>query len=162
MTRFYERKRGPDGPCLETDLPGVLVSRLPLLDEGRAVVATGSSFPDGLRGGHGTVVGQGNNAFVFPGLGLGVMPSGARRMSDDMLSAAAEALADDVDAGRLEHGAPFPSVAKLSSVSRQVAVAVVRRAQREGLATERLGDDLDRAVSEAMWTAAYPPLRRPS
>jgi len=130
--------------------------------EGRALVATGSPFPDVLRGGHRTVVGQGNNAFVFPGLGLGVMLSGARRVSDDMLSAAAEALAEYVDVGRLEHGALFPSVAKLRSVSRQVAVAVVRQAQSEGLASERLGDDLDRAVSEAMWTATYLPLRRSS
>lgn len=128
--------------------------------EGRALVATGSPFPDVLRGGHRTVVGQGNNAFVFPGLGLGVMLSGARRVSDDMLSAAAEALADYVDVGRLEHGALYPSVAKLRSVSRQVAVAVVRQAEREGLATERLGDDLDRAVGEAMWTPTYLPLRR--
>ncbi|MDZ7707092.1 MAG: NAD-dependent malic enzyme [Trueperaceae bacterium] len=128
--------------------------------EGRALVATGSPFPDVLRGGHRTVVGQGNNAFVFPGLGLGVMLSGARRVSDDMLSAAAEALADYVDVGRLEHGALYPSVAKLRSVSRQVAAAVVRQAQREGVATEPLGDDLDQAVSEAMWTPTYLPLRR--
>ncbi len=128
---------------------------------GRALVATGSPFADVLRDGRRTVIGQGNNAFVFPGLGLGVMLAGARRVSDDMLSAAAEALADFVDVGRLELGALYPRVAKLRSVSKAVAVAVVRQAQQEGLASAELGEDLEAHVADAMWTPTYLPLRRP-
>lgn len=130
--------------------------------DGRALVATGSPFPDVLRDGKRTVVGQGNNAFVFPGLGLGAMLCGARRISDDMLGAAAEALAENVGAERLAHGALYPRVAKLRSVSRAVAKAVVRQAQAEGLATVEPAGDVDAWVRDAMWDAEYLPLRRPS
>ncbi|MEX2500885.1 MAG: oxaloacetate-decarboxylating malate dehydrogenase, partial [Trueperaceae bacterium] len=128
--------------------------------EGRALVATGSPFPDVVRGDVRTVIGQGNNAFVFPGVGLGAVLARARTVSDDMLSAAAEALAESVDAGRLEHGALFPRVANLREVSCQVAVAVIHQARIEGQATEDLPDDLDAFVERAMWTPSYLPLRR--
>jgi malate dehydrogenase (oxaloacetate-decarboxylating) len=129
--------------------------------DGRALVATGSPFPDVHRAGRRIVIGQGNNAFVFPGLGLGALVAGARRVSDDMLSAAAEALADYVDAPRLEQGALYPRTAQLRGASRAVAVAVARQARAEGLADGEPPDDLDAAVRAAMWTPRYLPLRRP-
>jgi malic enzyme len=113
------------------------------------------------RAGRRIVIGQGNNAFVFPGLGLGALVAGARRVSDDMLSAAAEALADYVDAPRLEQGALYPRTAQLRGASRAVAVAVARQARAEGLADGEPPDDLDAAVRAAMWTPRYLPLRRP-
>jgi len=129
---------------------------------GRALVATGSPFPDVHVGGRRIVIGQGNNAFIFPGLGLGTLVAGARRVSDDMLSAAAEALADYVDAPRLEAGALYPRAAQLRSASRAVAAAVVEQARSEGLARADLGDDVGGAVRDAMWTPRYLPLRRPA
>jgi malate dehydrogenase (oxaloacetate-decarboxylating) len=128
--------------------------------QGRALVATGSPFPDVHRDGRRIVIGQGNNAFVFPGLGLGTLVAGARRVSDDMLSAAAEALADYVDAPRLEQGALYPRMAQLQGASRAVATAVARQARAEGLARAELPDDLDAAVRAAMWSPRYLPLRR--
>jgi malate dehydrogenase (oxaloacetate-decarboxylating) len=130
--------------------------------DGRALVATGSPFPDVHVGGRRIVIGQGNNAFIFPGLGLGTLVAGARRVSDDMLSAAAEALADYVDAPRLESGALYPRTAQLRSASRAVATAVVEQARSEGLARADLGDDVGGAVRDAMWTPRYLPLRRPA
>ena len=128
--------------------------------EGRAWVATGSPFPDVVRGGRRTVIGQGNNAFVFPGVGLGAMLAKARSISDDMLSAAAEALAEHLDASRLEQGALYPAMSELRAVSHRVAAAVIDQARAEGLARADLPDDLDAFVDDAMWTPTYLPLRR--
>ncbi|MDZ7800123.1 MAG: NAD-dependent malic enzyme [Trueperaceae bacterium] len=131
--------------------------------DGRALVATGSPFADVVRGSTRTVIGQGNNAFVFPGLGLGAMLSDATRVSDGMLSAAAEALAEVVDPARLAQGALYPRVSRLRHVSRQVAVAVIRQAIQEGVARRTFdGEDLGEAVSAAMWEATYLPIRRPA
>jgi malate dehydrogenase (oxaloacetate-decarboxylating) len=102
-------------------------------------------------------IAQANNALIFPGLGLGVMVSQARRVSDGMLAAAARALADLSEAGTPgAPGAPvLPPVTSLRAVSAAVAAAVARAAQAEGLAGVPL-DDPDRRVRQAMWLPAYP------
>lgn len=128
--------------------------------DGRALVATGSPFPDVVRDGKRVVVGQGNNAFVFPGLGLGAMLSRAARVSDGMLGAAAEALADYVDAGRLAQGAIYPRVSALRGVSRRVAAAVIERAHTEGVARAEPPEDVDASIERASWHAEYLDIRR--
>jgi malate dehydrogenase (oxaloacetate-decarboxylating) len=121
---------------------------------GRALIATGSPFPPVTYDGVDYQIAQANNALIFPGLGLGVTVARARRVSDEMLAAAARALADLSDAAA--PGAPvLPLVASLRAVSAAVAVAVARAAQAEGLAQSML-DDPTRQVAEAMWVPIYP------
>lgn len=85
-------------------------------------------------------IGQANNSLLYPGLGLGVIVSGARHVTDGMLLAAAEAVASQVDATP-RGAALLPPVANLGASSATVAVAVARQAHREGVAT-RDHDDL--------------------
>jgi len=125
--------------------------------EGRALIATGSPFEPVPYRGVSYHIAQANNALIFPGLGLGVMVSQARRVSDGMLAAAARALADLSEAGTPgAPGAPvLPPVTSLRAVSAAVAAAVARAAQAEGLAGVPL-DDPDRQVRQVMWLPAYP------
>jgi malate dehydrogenase (oxaloacetate-decarboxylating) len=121
---------------------------------GRALIATGSPFPPVTDDGVDYQIAQANNALIFPGLGLGVTVSRARRVSDRMLAAAARTLAGL--SGAAAPGAPLlPLVASLRAVSAAVAVAVARAAQAEGLAQATL-DDPARQVAEAVWVPAYP------
>jgi malate dehydrogenase (oxaloacetate-decarboxylating) len=121
---------------------------------GRALIATGSPFEPVLYRGVSHQIAQANNALIFPGLGLGVTACRARRVSDGMLAAAAQAVADLADV--TAPGAPvLPPVTSLRSVSAAVAAAVARAAQAEGLAGTPL-DDPDEQVRRAMWVPAYP------
>jgi malate dehydrogenase (oxaloacetate-decarboxylating) len=121
---------------------------------GRALVATGSPFPPVELGGVRYGIAQANNALVFPGLGLGVTVAKARRVSDGMLQAAADAVAGLVDAD--EPGASLlPAVSDLRAVSATVAVAVVQAAVDEGLARAEVTDPLAQ-VHAAMWEPVYP------
>lgn len=129
---------------------------------GRAIVATGSPFADVTYEGQVFSIGQGNNAFVFPGLGLGSMVSGAREVTPRMLTAAAHALAEYTDDARLARGGVYPRMASLRGVSRQVAAAVAAQAVSEGVATNvEVADQPLEAVDRAMWNAEYLPIRRP-
>jgi malate dehydrogenase (oxaloacetate-decarboxylating) len=122
--------------------------------DGRALIATGSPFPPVVHNGVRYEIAQANNALIFPGLGLGVTVSRARRVSEGMLTAAADALAglsDPTTPGT----AVLPPVTSLREVSIAVAVAVARAAQAEGLAAVPL-DDPDHQIREAMWMPAYP------
>ena len=121
---------------------------------GRALVATGSPFPPVDYDGVEYQVAQANNALIFPGLGLGVTVSRARRVSDGMLAAAANALAGLSDAAT-PGAAVLPPVTSLREVSAAVAEAVARAAQAEGLSGVPL-DDLPGRVRQAMWEPAYP------
>jgi malate dehydrogenase (oxaloacetate-decarboxylating) len=121
---------------------------------GRALVATGSPFPPVDHDGRRHVVAQANNALVFPGLGLGVAVSRARRISDPMLAAAADAVAELSDA--TEPGsALLPPVDDLRLVSAAVGIAVARAAAAEGLAEVELHAPVQQ-VHEAMWRPEYP------
>ena len=122
--------------------------------DGRALVATGSPFPPVRHGGRAYRIAQANNALVFPGLGLGVIVSRARRISDGMLTAAADAVAELSDAS--SQGAPLlPPVQDLRRVSAAVGVAVVLAADKEGLAQARIPNPVQQ-IHEAMWRPAYP------
>ena len=122
--------------------------------EGRALVATGSPFPAVKHGGHSIRIGQCNNAFIFPGVGLGVIASRARRVTDAMFSAAARVLSEFAD------GALYPPLERVREISREVALAVGAEAMRAGLSPLRRLDYLESEVADKMWTPRYLPLRR--
>jgi malate dehydrogenase (oxaloacetate-decarboxylating) len=122
--------------------------------DGRALVATGSPFPPVTHQGRTYRIAQANNALVFPGLGLGVTVSRARRISDPMLTAAAEAVASLSDATS-PGAAVLPGVDHLRLVSATVAIGVARAAADEGLAQVPV-TDLIQQVHQAMWRPEYP------
>jgi malate dehydrogenase (oxaloacetate-decarboxylating) len=121
---------------------------------GRALIATGSPFPPVSYGGVEYQVAQANNALIFPGLGLGVTISRARRVSDGMLAAAASALAEMADCTN-PGAAVLPPVTRMREVSAAVAEAVARAAVAESLSEVPL-DGLAERVRAAMWEPAYP------
>jgi len=127
---------------------------------GKGLVATGSPFEDVMWNGVAHPVGQGNNAFIFPGLGLGVLASRARRVTDGMLTAAALALSEFVDKGRLAQGGLYPRMDKIRVASKQVSVAVIRQAQKEGMASEQLPEDLEGYLEARMWRPEFLPIRK--
>ncbi|HAX82833.1 MAG TPA: hypothetical protein DCY40_09745 [Actinobacteria bacterium] len=124
---------------------------------GRAIVATGSPFDPVMVDGEARVIGQANNMFIFPGMGLGAVVSRARSITVGMFLAAAEALATQIDTATLRSGALFPPIAAVRSVSRTVARAVADRAAAEGVA-QPLADP-DAAIDAAMWEPEYLPYR---
>jgi malate dehydrogenase (oxaloacetate-decarboxylating) len=133
-----------------------------LLDwtEGRALIATGSPFGDVVYRGRTIPVSQCNNSYIFPGVGLGVVASGARRVTDEMFLAAARALSESSPA-LTEPGAPLlPSLTAIRAVSRQIAVAVGTAAQRQGLTDSTTLEELERRVAARQWEPRYPRLRR--
>ncbi|MGS2585915.1 NAD-dependent malic enzyme [Streptomyces hebeiensis] len=126
--------------------------------DGRALVATGSPFAPVTHGAVTHVIGQANNALVFPGLGLGAVVARADRITEGMLLAAARQIAAMVDP--TTPGAPIlPLVDRLRDTSAAVAVAVARAAERDGVARATLDDDLDTAVRAAMWSPDYRPVK---
>ena len=126
--------------------------------EGRALVATGSPFAPVTFGGRTTRVGQGNNVFIFPGIGLGALVSEAGEITDGMFAAAAERLAAEVRDEDLAAGSLFPPVADLRRVTARIAEAVVREACREGLGRPFPDAEIAPAVASAMWEPLYPEL----
>ncbi|MDP7991334.1 oxaloacetate-decarboxylating malate dehydrogenase [Bacillus sp. MHSD_36] len=123
--------------------------------EGRALVATGSPFEPVTYNGVTYVIGQSNNALIFPGLGLGTIVVRASVMTDGMFAAAAEAVASMVDTS--QPGAPIlPEVEELRNISEMVAIEVAKVAVAEGVARENLSDnDIKIAVKEAIWEPQY-------
>jgi malic enzyme len=120
----------------------------------RCLVATGSPFADVDCGGRTFRVGQGNNVFIFPGLGLAAIAANATKVTPGMTKVASEALAAQVTDEERASGLLFPSVSRLRAVSCEIAVAVVRQAVREGVADVAL-HDIERLVREARWSHAY-------
>ena len=126
---------------------------------GRALVATGSPFAPVNYEGHLINIGQCNNAFIFPGVGLGVIAAGARRVTDRMFSAAAGILSELSPALSDPNGSLFPPLESVREISYRVAIAVAREAVRAGLTRMRL-DSLENAVTKKMWIPQYVPLIR--
>jgi malic enzyme len=124
---------------------------------GRALVATGSPFSPVELDGQRHEIGQANNVFVFPGLGLGAIASEARTMSDELFLVAARTLADHVSPERLAIGALYPRVEELRSVTRAVALAVASTAVAAGSAGLSVDSDLEATVDGAMWWPDYVP-----
>ncbi|KAG8380015.1 hypothetical protein BUALT_Bualt07G0149600 [Buddleja alternifolia] len=103
--------------------------------EGQAVFASGSPFSPIEYNGKFYASGQANNAYIFPGLGLGLIISGAIRVHDDMLLAASEALAEQVSQENLDNGLIYPPFSNIRKISAQIAARVAAKAYELGLAT---------------------------
>jgi len=141
-----------------TSLSEALPADLIRWTDGRALVATGSPFPPVDYRGVRYVIGQANNALIFPGLGLGVIAARATQVTDNMLAAAAHALSELV--GTATPGAPLlPEVEALRETSVAVAAAVARAAVADGVAGTRLDADLREHVRRLMWEPVYRPVR---
>jgi malic enzyme len=122
---------------------------------GKALVATGSPFADVEFEGRRFRIGQGNNVFIFPGLGLGALLSGATTVSDRMIGAAADAVADAVTVDELDAGMLYPAVRRLRDVCHRVAAAVMRAASGEGVGERLSGEDIDGRIAAAVWQPEY-------
>jgi malate dehydrogenase (oxaloacetate-decarboxylating) len=127
--------------------------------EGRALIATGSPFPPVEYRGRRIPISQCNNAFIFPGLALGVLASRATRVSDGMFMAAATALAECSPSRGEPEAPPLPPIDQVREVSHRVAVAVGLQAQREKLAPANLPGGLEQAVAAKIWMPAYARVR---
>ena len=128
--------------------------------EGRAVIGTGSPFPPVKVGGVLRPVDQTNNAYVFPGVGLGVLAANARRVTDSMFMAAAKALAGTSPAASNPANTLLPPVGRMRDVAEVVAIAVAQQAQREGLADKCEQEQIAARVHATMWEPVYSPYRR--
>jgi len=126
---------------------------------GRAIVATGSPFEPVTVDGTRHRIGQCNNSFVFPGVGLGLTVSGARRVSNGMFLEAAKALAGMVTPEDLAECAVYPQLTRIRDCSFAVACATIRRAVAEGHADPDVLEHLEKTVERAMWYPEYLPIR---
>lgn len=122
---------------------------------GRAIFASGSPFDPVELGGQRFVPGQGNNAYVFPGVGLGLIVSGATECTDEMFFVAARTLAGLVNEDDLSQGRIYPSLTRIREVSAHIAEAVAGVAFDRGVAGVPRPDDLGSVVRDAMFTPEY-------
>ena len=124
--------------------------------DGRALVATGSPFEPVDYNGTERPIGQANNVFVFPGIGLGAIVSDATRVSDAMITAASEALAESLTESDLRKGSLVPPVTRLWEVCGDVGMAVAKQAIDEGLAPPMAEAELGERMAAYRWTPRYP------
>src|SRR6201998_2608379 len=124
--------------------------------DGRALVATGSPFAPVSYGERKIPIAQCNNIYIFPAMGLGVVASGARRVTEPMMLAAARALAANSPALKNPSASLLPPLADIRRVAAEIAFAVGIEAQRNGVAPRLVEDELRRRVHETQWTPAYP------
>ncbi len=129
--------------------------------DGRAIFASGSPFDPVQRGHDLLVPGQGNNAYIFPGVGLGAIASGATRVTDEMFLAAARVLAEQVTEEDLALGRVYPALDHIREVSARIAAEVAAIAYQRGLATVERGGARDSAallpdIENLMYCPVYP------
>jgi malate dehydrogenase (oxaloacetate-decarboxylating) len=126
--------------------------------DGRALVATGSPFPPVSYGGRAIPIAQCNNVFIFPAMGLGVVASGARRVTDTMMLAAARTLAANSPALKDSSASLLPPLTDIRRVAAEIATAVGMAAQNEGVAPKLAEADFRQRVKATQWTPAYAPI----
>ena len=141
-----------------TDKAEAIPEDLVAWTEGRCLVATGSPFPPVPLDQSELQIAQGNNAFIFPGLGLGLMVGGIKSVTPTILAAAARALAGKVTEAGLQSGMLYPRTARISEVSHAVAVAVVEAAAKDDGSRSLSKSEAESAVNAGTWTPDYPEL----
>ena len=130
--------------------------------EGKALVATGSPFDPVLWKDKLYPIAQCNNSYIFPGIGLGVIASGASRITDEMLMSASETLAGHSPLVNNGEGLVLPELKDIHKVSRAIAFAVGKMAQQQGVAVKTSADALQQAIDDNFWMPEYRSYRRTS
>ena len=120
------------------------------------LLATGSPYAPVEFDGRLIPIAQCNNVFIFPAVGLGVVASGARRVTDGMMLAAARALGEQSPARADPSGSLLPALRDVRSVARAIATAIGLEAQRAGVAPGTSPEELRDQVAAAQWTPEYP------
>ena len=128
--------------------------------DGRALVATGSPFADVEYAGKRHVIGQANNVFIFPGVGLGTAIAEAREVSTEMFHIASATLAKCVSQERLDVGAIYPDQGDLRRVSLEIACALVRYASENNLGRRIDPENVKSVVRSVVWEPSYVPIQR--
>jgi len=123
---------------------------------GRAIFASGSPFDAVKFGGQTFVPGQGNNAYIFPGVGLGVIVSGTRTVTNEMFLTAAHSLANQVSNSDLERGRVYPPLSRIRQVSALIARDVAKIAYDNGLTDKEEPDDILADIQQSMYQPVYP------
>lgn len=126
--------------------------------DGKALVATGSPFAPVTHNGETFVIGQGNNVFIFPGLGLGALLARSSSVTDEMVTVAARACADAMLDDELDKGMLYPTIERLRDVSSQVARQVALQAIEQGI-TNVSSAEVDSALATELWHPDYPDLQ---
>jgi malate dehydrogenase (oxaloacetate-decarboxylating)(NADP+) len=124
--------------------------------DGRAIFASGSPFDAVTIGNQTFVPGQGNNVYIFPGVGLGALVSRARRVTDEMFLAAAHCLASHVHDSDISRGCVYPSLSRIREVSASIALEVAKIAWSQGLAESEEPDDILAEIHKHMFQPIYP------
>ena len=130
--------------------------------DGEVVIATGSPFKPVEYKGRVFAIAQCNNAYIFPGIGLGVVAAKAKLISDEMLMAASNALADASPMVNTGEGALLPPLEAIAQISRDIAFAVAKVAMAQGLALELSDEALKQSIERNFWKAEYRPYKRVS
>jgi len=130
--------------------------------DGTALVATGSPFAPVTHKGEIYPIAQCNNSYIFPGIGLGVLASGARRITDGMLMAASRALADCSPLANEGKGGLLPEIEKIQEVSHHIALEVAKMAQEDGVAEVTSEEALIKAIEHNFWHPQYRTYKRTS
>ena len=128
--------------------------------DGQALVATGSPFPPVTIGAREIAIAQCNNSYIFPGIGLGVVVAGAAHVTDNMLIAAANALANESPMVRTGQGALLPALADIQHISRTIAFDVAQQAQADGVALGSSDQALQASIERHFWHPQYRNYRR--
>ena len=127
---------------------------------GKALIATGTTFPAVEYQNRLLQIAQCNNALVFPGIGLGILAVGATRLTKDMISAAALTLSKFSPSKKDSFLPLLPPLEDAQTVAKHIAVAVARTAIEQGLAKENLDANLDDLIQDKFWQPRYLPFRR--